>query len=74
MCRNLRWKAFYGKRWPTQEDVAVELMTSDSPFSCLMTCQAFGPDGEIAAPEACDDTRTCFRPSDRVPAATRPVS
>lgn len=69
MCQNLRWKAFYGKRWASVEELESDLMTADSPFSCLLTCQGFGPDGDLAAPETCDDTRRCFHPSNRVPAA-----
>lgn len=67
MCRHLRWKAFYGKRWATRADLQAELALSDSPFSCLLTCQGFGPDGAIAAPEACDEDRSCFAASNRVP-------
>ena len=67
MCRHLRWKGFYGKRWATVAELAEELATSDSPFSCLRTCQSWGPDDDVAAPEACNASRSCFEPSNRVP-------
>lgn len=66
LCRWLRWKALLGI---DRLDVAqLELLysTADAPFSCLDSCQAWGPDGELAAPERCQPGRSCFSPSPRL--------
>jgi hypothetical protein len=36
------------------------LVRSQVPFSCLRTCQAWGPDDDLVAPERCQDGRECF--------------
>jgi len=71
LCAHLRWKAFYGARWPTPEDLDLALALSDSPFSCLQTAQPGGPDGALCAPERCQPGRSCFSPSPRDPRANQ---
>lgn len=66
-CRHLRWKGFYGRRWASEKELQAELAVVDAPFSCLRTCQAWGPDDEVAAPETCDGERPCFEPSPLTP-------
>lgn len=70
LCRFLRWKGFYGVAWPSQEALALALAASDSPFSCLRTCQPWGPDEDLAAPGSCGPERTCFDRSPRSPPDT----
>ncbi|MFM2247656.1 MAG: hypothetical protein RL071_3730 [Pseudomonadota bacterium] len=68
LCRKLRWKGFYGASWPSPEALAAAFREADAPFSCLWTCQPWGPDDGRAAPEACGPDRACFAPSPRLPA------
>ena len=70
LCANLRWKAFYGKRWATEAALRADLARNDCPYSCLRTCQPFGPDGQLAAPEVCGRGRPCFEPSPLTPRRT----
>ncbi len=67
LCRNLRWKGYYGQHWPTPDDLALALTLSDAQFSCLRSCQAWGPDDQLADPDACQPGRGCFERSDRDP-------
>ena len=67
LCRRLRWKGFYGAPWRTPEELAGALRNADSPFSCLHTCEAWGPDDDLAAPERCTPERTCFERSPHQP-------
>lgn len=63
LCRFLRWKNFYARDWRGPEGLAAELTTSDATFSCLRTCQPWGPDDGVAAPETCGSRRMCFERS-----------
>ena len=67
LCRSLRWKSFYGGSWPTPEDLDAELTSSGNPFSCLRTCQPWGPDEGPAFPSACQPSRSCFKVSPKDP-------
>ncbi len=67
LCRHLRWKGYFGRRWRSEAELEAALALSDAPFSCLRTCQAWGPDDDLAAPEICDRERSCFEPSARAP-------
>ena len=74
LCRFLRWKGFYGVAWRSPEELALALAASDSPFSCLRTCQSWGPDEELTAPGACGPDRACFERSPRSPDSLGPVA
>ncbi|MCB9777558.1 MAG: hypothetical protein H6742_03255 [Alphaproteobacteria bacterium] len=74
LCNSLRWKAFYGNSWRTREELAAALTLSDCPFSCLKTCQSWGPDGELVAPGHCSPDRGCFEVSDKDPSVGPAVS
>ncbi len=59
ICKNLRWKSASRD----SDEIAVIMtvfMRNQVPYSCLRTCQAWGPDGDAAAPELCDRERGCF--------------
>jgi hypothetical protein len=73
LCVHLRWKGFYGTRWNTREEMLADLVRGDVPYSCLHTCQSWGPDDDAAAPERCQPGRGCFEASPRDP-STRSVS
>ncbi len=62
LCRHLRWKS------PTRETASVDEIAlaygrNQVPYSCLHTCQPWGPDDELAAPEMCCSGRGCFEAS-----------
>jgi hypothetical protein len=73
LCAWLRWKGYYGGRWDTMEELVADMTRGDVPYSCLRTCQAWGPDDDVAAPEGCQPGRGCFEASPREP-TSRPVS
>jgi hypothetical protein len=62
MCRRLRWKGRYGNDLATDEALAASAAVNDVPFSCLGTCQPWGPDDQPATPEDCVAGRPCFLP------------
>ena len=41
-------------------EVYASLQRRQVPFSCLRTCQAWGPDDELASPEECVPERECY--------------
>ena len=41
-------------------ELEASLQREQVPFSCLRTCQAWGPDDDIVAPERCSADRPCF--------------
>lgn len=67
LCAHLRWKTFYGTRWITREEMLADLLRGDVPYSCLQTCQSWGPDDDAAVPERCQPGRGCFTTSPREP-------
>ncbi|MEQ1504540.1 MAG: hypothetical protein ABMB14_20040 [Myxococcota bacterium] len=67
LCAWLRWKTFYGARWDTRDELLADLLRGDVPYSCLRTCQAWGPDDAAAVPEHCQPDRPCFEPSTKEP-------
>lgn len=67
LCKNLRWKAFYDARWPDVQALVEAHVVNDAPYTCLMTCQPMGPDGDLAAPELCAEDRPCFVLSPKQP-------
>lgn len=65
LCRHLRWKTFAMAGEETADPIAlaVSLAKRQVPFSCLRTCQAWGPDDDLVAPEECTPDRGCFAPA-----------
>lgn len=66
LCRWLRWKTLYGRETLTEAELSELVARNDVPYSCLKTCEAWGPDGDVAAPEACGGDRACFERSRRL--------
>ena len=59
LCRHLRWKTF--SRQECDPTAVFESLSRDMvPYSCLKTCQAWGPDDDVVAPECCCAGRKCF--------------
>ena len=67
LCEHLRWKGWYGQVWATADDLRVMFERNDVPYDCTRTCQPWGPDEDVAAPEACTRERVCFQRSSRLP-------
>lgn len=59
LCRYLRWKTF-SRESADPDQVWESLLRSQVPFSCVKTCQAWGPDDDVASPERCTSGRSCF--------------
>lgn len=74
LCAYLRWKGFYGARWDSRDELIADLTRGDVPYSCLRTCQPWGPDDDASVPERCQPGRSCFAPSPREPADPALVS
>lgn len=59
-CRHLRWKS-----WSRQDGdpaaIVASLQRDAVPYTCLRTCQSWGPDDDIVAPERCCTGRACYR-------------
>ena len=61
-CRHLRWK---GARDDIREGRVAEVFTANHvTYSCLRTCNAWGPDDQLAVPEGCGADRLCFDPAE----------
>lgn len=60
ICRYLRFKGWYGKDWIGEEGLSEVLARNETQYSCLKTCQPWGPDDRIAVPEGCVAGRGCF--------------
>ena len=62
LCRHLRWKS---SARDSQDPLEVlgAFARNQVPYSCLRTCQAWGPDDGLAAPECCNGSRACFEPA-----------
>ena len=63
LCHHLRWKGFYGSQWRCEDDMQRAMAAGDAPFTCLHTCQPWGPDDARTEPGACQPGRGCFEPS-----------
>lgn len=61
LCRNLRWKT-HSRSTGNPMVVLESLRRNQVPFTCLHTCQVFGPDDDLVAPELCDRSRSCYVP------------
>ncbi len=58
-CTWLQWKlSTDDRRGGTEADAFARNMT---PYSCLETCEPWGPDGDLAAPELCHSGRSCHQ-------------
>lgn len=66
LCEHLRWKGLAGQDAVDEEELLVLYLRNDSPYSCLRTCEAWGPDDGVAAPERCGSGRACFEASRRL--------
>jgi len=67
LCAKLRWKGWYGARFPTPESLEEAYRMADAPFTCLQSCQPWGDDEDPASPEHCQPDRACFEPSRKEP-------
>ncbi len=65
LCKHLRWKS-QSRDSGDPAAILESLARSQVPFSCLHTCQAWGPDDDLTAPELCHHGRACFEPSAQV--------
>jgi hypothetical protein len=59
-CRMLRWKDLYARNAPDDVLLAQAVEKDDVQYSCLRTCQPWGPDDSPATPESCGPHRTCW--------------
>ncbi len=59
LCVNLRWKSA-SRESDDDDEILAAFLRNQVPYTCLSTCQSWGPDGEIVAPELCEPGRTCF--------------
>lgn len=48
LCRFLRWKGVHDVR--TEQELRAAFARNEVPYSCLKTCQPWGPDEALAAP------------------------
>jgi hypothetical protein len=61
LCRWLRWKSFTRDAEPGEFHLAFA--RNNVPYTCLRTCQPWGPDEDMAIPEGCNSARTCYEAS-----------
>jgi len=59
LCKHLRWKS-HSRDSGNPAAILESLQRQSVPFSCLHTCQPFGPDDDLVAPELCCRERRCF--------------
>jgi hypothetical protein len=74
LCKSLRWKGFHSRDWSSPEELIARLVQPEVPFSCLRTCQPWGPDDGPSAPGDCASHRSCFEPSDELPQRRAPLA
>jgi hypothetical protein len=65
LCRHLRWKS-QSRDDPDPRWIFESLDRGQVPFSCLHTCQPWGPDDDVVAPECCTTERPCYEPDPRL--------
>ncbi len=58
ICQFLRWKGYDREASIAERQFAFT--RNQVPYTCLRTCQPWGPDDEPAVPEGCDAGRRCF--------------
>lgn len=66
LCHSLRWKSWYGSEAFTEATLSAQFRSNEVPYTCLRTCQPWGPDDGPALPESCGSFRSCFRPSPKL--------
>ncbi len=59
LCRHLRWKS-HARSGNDIELLAESMARNQVQFSCRHTCQSWGPDDDLAAPECCTPQRECY--------------
>ncbi len=62
LCKHLRWKS-HARDSGSPAAILESLRRQQVPFSCLYTCQAWGPDDDIVSPGSCSSARDCFEQS-----------
>lgn len=62
LCRHLRWKSAT-REIADAEAIGFAFARNQVPYTCLHTCQPWGPDDELVVPELCHSQRNCFEPS-----------
>ena len=62
LCRSLRWKS-YTRDAEEPGEFHRTFARNNVPYTCLRTCQPWGPDEELAIPEGCNSARPCFETS-----------
>jgi hypothetical protein len=70
LCAWIRSKSLYGRTFRDADDIDQALRRRDVPFSCLQTCQAWGPDDDLVEPGRCQQGRGCFELSPKNPRPT----
>jgi hypothetical protein len=71
LCKHLRWKSFT-RDVEGPGEFHLTFARNNVPYSCLRTCQPWGPDEDMAIPEGCNSERTCFEASPIVLSAPPP--
>jgi hypothetical protein len=66
ICRHLRWKS-YTRDAEDLDEFEVTFARNQVPYTCLRTCQPWGPDEELAVPEGCNGARACYERSPLAP-------
>ena len=61
LCKYLRWKGH--SRDSDVAELNFTFARNQVTYSCLRTCQPWGPDDELAAPEGCHAGRPCHVPA-----------
>jgi hypothetical protein len=64
VCRFLRWKGYTSDQ--SDEARASAFARNQVQYTCLHTGQPWGPTDEPAAPERCQDCRSCFEGREKV--------
>lgn len=59
LCRHLRWKS-HARNEAGAALVAESMSRNQVQYGCRKTCQPWGPDDDLAAPECCTPERDCY--------------
>ncbi len=62
LCRSLRGQSI-SRDLDDPGEIAAAFARNHVPYSCLKTCQPWGPDDDVAAPELCTRDRGCYQPT-----------
>jgi hypothetical protein len=58
LCHHLRFKGL--REDLDGDELALVVLYNHVPYQCLHTCQPWGTDGDVAAPETCTRDRPCW--------------